>query len=193
MTSRRTALIVGAGIGWLAAGIALGRAGWHVRIFERATEVRALGFGLSLAPNAIAALRELGLAGRVMAEACSVGKVEIRTAGGKVLKRFNVAADLADVVSVFALRQALHRALIDAIPPAAMSVASDAAGFESAGSRVLLRFRDGRSEMGDVLSARTVSTRRSGGSCIRRKVRQTAVDTSRSVALPTTLPIASLV
>jgi len=32
----RTALIVGAGIGGLAAGIALRRAGWRVRVFERA-------------------------------------------------------------------------------------------------------------------------------------------------------------
>jgi 2-polyprenyl-6-methoxyphenol hydroxylase-like FAD-dependent oxidoreductase len=31
----RTALIVGAGIGGLAAGVALQRTGWTVRIFER--------------------------------------------------------------------------------------------------------------------------------------------------------------
>ena len=32
----RTALIVGAGIGGLAAGIALRKAGWNIRVFERA-------------------------------------------------------------------------------------------------------------------------------------------------------------
>jgi 2-polyprenyl-6-methoxyphenol hydroxylase-like FAD-dependent oxidoreductase len=47
----RTALIVGAGIGGLSAGIALRRAGWAVRIFERAASPRELGFGLALAPN----------------------------------------------------------------------------------------------------------------------------------------------
>jgi 2-polyprenyl-6-methoxyphenol hydroxylase-like FAD-dependent oxidoreductase len=51
----RTALIVGAGIGGLSAAIALRQAGWNVRIFERAESARELGFGLSLAPNAIAA------------------------------------------------------------------------------------------------------------------------------------------
>ncbi len=50
----RTALIAGAGIGGLSAGIALQRAGWQVRVFERAASVRELGFGLLLAPNAIA-------------------------------------------------------------------------------------------------------------------------------------------
>lgn len=67
MTSR-TALVVGAGIGGLAAGIALERAGWRVRIFERAASPRELGFALNLAPNAMFALHELGLAERLLAE-----------------------------------------------------------------------------------------------------------------------------
>ena len=50
----RTALIVGAGIGGLAAGIALRRAGWRARVFERAAAPRELGFALNLAPNAVA-------------------------------------------------------------------------------------------------------------------------------------------
>ncbi|MEO5894259.1 MAG: FAD-dependent monooxygenase [Vicinamibacterales bacterium] len=151
ITSRRTALVVGAGIGGLAAGIALGRAGWRVKIFERAAEIRPFGFGLGLAPNAIAALRELGIVERVMAEASSVRQVEIRTSGGKILKRFNLAADRADAVPAFTLRPALHQALLDAIPPGAISPASDAAAFAPAGSRVLLTFQDGRSEVGDIL------------------------------------------
>ena len=56
----RTALIVGAGIGGLSAAIALRKAGWNVRVFERAASVRELGFALLVAPNAMAALRELG-------------------------------------------------------------------------------------------------------------------------------------
>ncbi len=63
----RTALIVGAGIGGLSGAIALRKAGWHVRVFERASSVRELGFALLVAPNAMAALRELGVADVVLA------------------------------------------------------------------------------------------------------------------------------
>src|SRR5215510_6186519 len=71
-SNERTALIVGAGIGGLAAGVALQRVGWNVRIFERAASPRELGFALLLAPNAISALRRLGLADRVMAGGAKV-------------------------------------------------------------------------------------------------------------------------
>ena len=57
---KRTALIVGAAIGGLSAAIALRQAGWTVRLFERAATARELGFGLVVAPNAIAGLRQLG-------------------------------------------------------------------------------------------------------------------------------------
>jgi 2-polyprenyl-6-methoxyphenol hydroxylase-like FAD-dependent oxidoreductase len=149
--THRTALIVGAGIGGLAAGVALRRAGWRVRIVERAVETRALGFALSLAPNAMEALRELGLAERLTAEGCVVGQVEIRRADGSVLKRFHVAAELAQAASVFALRRALHGALLDATEPATLSLGSEAVAFESTGAGVVLTFKDGRSETGDVL------------------------------------------
>jgi 2-polyprenyl-6-methoxyphenol hydroxylase-like FAD-dependent oxidoreductase len=61
----RSALIVGAGIGGLAAALALRRVGWRVRVFERTSNPGELGFALMLAPNAMASLRELGLAEEV--------------------------------------------------------------------------------------------------------------------------------
>ncbi|WP_155855302.1 NAD(P)-binding protein, partial [Actinotalea ferrariae] len=42
----RTAAVVGAGIGGLAAAVALGRAGWSVTVHERATAPDAPGAGL---------------------------------------------------------------------------------------------------------------------------------------------------
>src|SRR6185437_11951196 len=78
----RTALIVGAGIGGLSAGIALRKTGWHVRIFERTATPRELGFGLLVAPNAIAALRQLGVADVVLARGFAPprGAFEVRRA-----------------------------------------------------------------------------------------------------------------
>ena len=59
-TGGRSAIVVGAGIGGLAAGIALRHAGWEVVVLERAPELRPLGAGLSIWPNGVAALRSLG-------------------------------------------------------------------------------------------------------------------------------------
>jgi 2-polyprenyl-6-methoxyphenol hydroxylase-like FAD-dependent oxidoreductase len=81
----RTALIVGAGIGGLSAGLALRRAGWTIRIFERGTSPRELGFGLGLAPNAIAALRTLGVADIVQSRGFEPRRAEVRRLDGTVL------------------------------------------------------------------------------------------------------------
>jgi 2-polyprenyl-6-methoxyphenol hydroxylase-like FAD-dependent oxidoreductase len=62
-------LIVGAGIGGLAAGLALRRAGWQVQIHEQAAHPRELGLALALAPNAMSALGDLGLAGTSLPKA----------------------------------------------------------------------------------------------------------------------------
>jgi 2-polyprenyl-6-methoxyphenol hydroxylase-like FAD-dependent oxidoreductase len=65
--NQRHALIIGGGIGGLASGIALGRIGWTVRIYEQAPELREVGAGLSLWANAVRALERLGVATAVRA------------------------------------------------------------------------------------------------------------------------------
>jgi 2-polyprenyl-6-methoxyphenol hydroxylase-like FAD-dependent oxidoreductase len=59
--SERTAIIIGAGIGGLTAAVALDQAGFRVRVFERARELREAGAGLGIMTNAVSALRALGL------------------------------------------------------------------------------------------------------------------------------------
>lgn len=55
-------LIAGAGIGGLAAGIALCERGWSVRIFERSERLQSIGAGIQLGPNAVRVLQALGVA-----------------------------------------------------------------------------------------------------------------------------------
>src|SRR5436190_23453286 len=111
----RTAMIVGAGIGGLSSALALRQAGWHVRVFERAESPRELGFGLALAPNAIAALRELGVADAVLARSAEPIRGELRRMDGTVLKRAGLPPGILGGPLVIALRQALHGALLDAV------------------------------------------------------------------------------
>ena len=60
MNNRRI-IIVGGGIGGLAAGLALQRRGFKVVIYERAPEFREIGAGLIVTANARRALRDLGV------------------------------------------------------------------------------------------------------------------------------------
>jgi salicylate hydroxylase len=59
-------IIVGGGIGGLAAALMLGRSGLQVRVLERADEFAEIGFGLQLAPNATRVLRRYGLLDEVL-------------------------------------------------------------------------------------------------------------------------------
>ena len=61
MSTRGTALIVGAGIAGLATAIALGRQGYGVRVLERRSAASEAGAGIQLGPNAIKALDVLGV------------------------------------------------------------------------------------------------------------------------------------
>jgi 2-polyprenyl-6-methoxyphenol hydroxylase-like FAD-dependent oxidoreductase len=146
-------LIVGAGIGGLAAGIALRRAGWGVRIFERADVPRAIGFGIGLAPNAMAALRELGVAATVIPHAVTPTAAEIRHVNGRVIRRIAIRSEdlpAGDLMRII-LRPALHRALLDALGPDVVEVNSEAAGVDIDGRRARLRFTSGQIATGDVV------------------------------------------
>ncbi|WP_024800599.1 FAD-dependent monooxygenase [Nocardia sp. BMG51109] len=55
------ALVVGGGIGGLAAAVAFHQRGWQVEVLERAPEITEIGAGLSIQPNGLRALDALGL------------------------------------------------------------------------------------------------------------------------------------
>ena len=56
------ALIVGGGIGGLAAALACSRAGWESRLYEQAPELSEIGAGIQLGPNATRILGDWGWA-----------------------------------------------------------------------------------------------------------------------------------
>lgn len=57
----RQALIAGGGIGGLAAALAASRAGWGVRLYERAQVFSEVGAGVQLGPNVVRLLHSWGL------------------------------------------------------------------------------------------------------------------------------------
>ena len=62
-------VIAGAGIGGLTAAVALARAGNCVQVLEQAPNLGAIGAGVTLAPNAMRVLGQLGLENAL----CSLG------------------------------------------------------------------------------------------------------------------------
>ena len=53
--------IVGAGLGGLTAALSFIKRGFEVTVFEQASELRELGAGVQLGPNAVGVLYHLGL------------------------------------------------------------------------------------------------------------------------------------
>jgi 2-polyprenyl-6-methoxyphenol hydroxylase-like FAD-dependent oxidoreductase len=148
----RTALIVGAGIGGLAAGIALRREGWAIRIVERAESARELGFGLLVSPNAVNALRHLGVADAVLRRGWAPTRCEVRRLDGRVLKRVTFPPpDVLGGPMIVALRSALHGALLDAIDPATIELGREAVGCAVEDSRARLHLADGETIDADLL------------------------------------------
>ncbi len=78
---------MGGGIGGLAAAVALSRRGWDVTVLERAPEFTEVGAGLTLMPNALAALDEVGLGATVRATGSISGPAGTRTSDGRWLAR----------------------------------------------------------------------------------------------------------
>jgi len=144
----RTALILGAGIGGLAAGIALRRAGWDVRIYERRSSIHELGFGLLLAQNAISALSELGIAESVIGRTAPGDGVEVRQLNGRVIRRFN--GQLLGP-AVVALRRDLHEALLNAVGRDALRLDSEVVAVNNHQGHVTLRLANGKIDSGAVL------------------------------------------
>jgi len=85
MGTSREALIVGAGVGGLAAANALHHTGWHVTVLERADALRPIGAGIALPPNAMHALDAVRLGG---ADGDTDGRVTL----GAAVRTVGVAA-----------------------------------------------------------------------------------------------------
>ena len=83
----RRAVVVGGGIGGLAAAIGLVRTGWRVVVCERAAALDPVGTGLMLWPNGVAALAALGLGDAVRQSGRLLAGTGLRRASGAWLSR----------------------------------------------------------------------------------------------------------
>lgn len=73
-------LIAGGGIGGLAAALAASRAGWQVRLYERAAHFGEVGAGIQIGPNVVRILQDWGLSAALQSVAAFPERLQIRHA-----------------------------------------------------------------------------------------------------------------
>ncbi len=146
-------IIIGAGIGGLTTAIALAQKGIHVKIYERASEIKEVGAGVWIAPNGMKIFDKLGIA------------QEIATAGKK-LKRISVVdlnykpISLIDGDEIEAKHQfatiAIHRATLQNILASKVNkeqiyLNKEFKGYEQNENSVSVFFEDGSTDVADFL------------------------------------------
>jgi 2-polyprenyl-6-methoxyphenol hydroxylase-like FAD-dependent oxidoreductase len=128
----RTATVVGGGISGLASAVALYERGWRVRVFERAVEFGEVGAGISMWPNALRALDQLGLGEKIR----GLGGIEvhagIRRRDGTVLVRTDLDAIIDRFGPVIIVHRAdLLRTLVEALPAECLRPGSEVSTVDS--------------------------------------------------------------
>ncbi|MFF5858552.1 FAD-dependent monooxygenase [Streptomyces sp. NPDC012751] len=159
------AVVVGGGIGGLAAAIGLRRIGWEVTVVERARTLADVGAGISLHANGIRALDVLGVGEAVRAAARRQYTGGTRTPGGGWLARMDGAVlerELGTPI-VGIPRAALHRLLREALPAGCLVVGAEVMSVDcSDPGRVRVPFADGVLEADLVVAADGVDSRLRG-------------------------------
>jgi 2-polyprenyl-6-methoxyphenol hydroxylase-like FAD-dependent oxidoreductase len=150
------ALIVGGGIGGLAAAIALQRVGITTAVFEKAPQIIEVGAALSLWSNAMVALRRLGLEAAALEPGSVIEGVRSFLSTGESFGStdFATLGEKAGALSICLHRATLQRLLLDAAlsdDRRSVQTGRECTGFEADAIGVAALFSDGSREHGDVL------------------------------------------
>lgn len=142
------ATVIGAGVGGLAAGLALQRRGWQVEIIERATALENVGAGLAIAPNALKALDLLGVGHRLRELAALEGSAGVQRRNGRWIVRADTAVAEARYghPTIAVHRAALVTLLAEALEPGTLRLGLAASDVEP-GGRVVTAGGDRTAEL----------------------------------------------
>jgi 2-polyprenyl-6-methoxyphenol hydroxylase-like FAD-dependent oxidoreductase len=146
-------VIIGGGIGGLTAAVALARKGLAAEVYEQAPVLEEVGAGVGLWPNAVMALRSIGLADKVAGLAVTVTRQGLRRSDGTWLMSFprEVMAERWGSGFVLVHRAELQQLLATELDPTAIHLGARCTGLADGSRTVTAHFADGRNVQADVL------------------------------------------
>ncbi len=149
------AIIIGAGIGGLTAALTLLRTGWKVQVFEQASELREVGAGIQISPNATRLLHRLGLAEPLRRVAVRPVALEMRRwENGAVLSR-QLLADVCEATFgapyYHVYRPDLLAVLAAALPSGIVTLGQRCVGIEQDEQGVEVAFENGTTARAEVV------------------------------------------
>jgi 2-polyprenyl-6-methoxyphenol hydroxylase-like FAD-dependent oxidoreductase len=153
LTRARQVVIVGAGVGGLCAAIALRRSGLGVVVLERAAELREVGAGILLWPNAMRALRRLDVGAAVEEAGAVATQAGLHSSRGNPLGA-GLLEELAarfDAPLVVVHRGLLQAILLDALDQGVLRLGAECVGVAQDAAGVTVRLADGSMEQGDLV------------------------------------------
>jgi salicylate hydroxylase len=149
--------IVGGGIGGLTAAIALDRRGIEVEVFEGAAAIAAIGASLSIGPNAVRLLDELGLGEPLRQVGALPDTVDLlRWDDGSLLHRSVLGPPMEERFGAPQLdffRPDLHRALAAAAPAGSLHFGAEVVAVDQDEASAAVVLADGTRVTADVVVA----------------------------------------
>ena len=148
------AIIAGAGMGGLSAGIALKRIGWDVAIYEKVREIRPVGAAISVWSNGVKCLNFLGLERQVAAVGGQMDSMAyVDGLSGEEMTRFSLAPliERAGQRPYPVARAELQSMLMQEFGPDDVALGKRLVSVSEAGDAVTARFEDGTTDSADLL------------------------------------------
>lgn len=148
-------VIIGAGMGGLATGIALRQAGYEVQIYDRVSQLRPAGAGISLWSNGVKVLNRLGLGKEIASIGGQMEQVSYYNLSGEKLTNFSLQP-LVNAVGQQpypVARTDLQEMLLDVFGAENVQLNSKCVALDQNADSVTAIFEDGRRATGDILVA----------------------------------------